>query len=84
MRTPNYPRPDGEVGPFAALFPAMGQMVSVKQKDGSTASKRRRVSEAIEIAKDYRTDVYWEGEVVWRYSDWEKQSGAKPELAAAV
>ena len=62
----------------------MGQMVSMKQKNGSSASKRRRVSEAIEIAKDYRTDVYWEGEVVWRYSDWEKQSGAKPELAAAI
>ena len=56
----------------------------MKQKNGSSASKRRRVSEAIEIAKDYRTDVYWEGEVVWRYSDWEKQSGAKPELAAAI
>jgi len=27
------------------------------------------VCEAIEIAKDYQTDVYWEGEVVWRYSD---------------
>ena len=62
----------------------MGQMVSMKQKNGSSASKRRRVGEAIEIAKDYRTDVYWEGEVVWRYSDWEKQSGAKPELAAAI
>lgn len=56
----------------------------MKQKNGSSASKRRRVGEAIEIAKDYRTDVYWEGEVVWRYSDWEKQSGAKPELAAAI
>ncbi|MBC8245323.1 MAG: hypothetical protein H8E20_13115 [Verrucomicrobia bacterium] len=62
----------------------MGQMVSVKQENGSSASKRRRVGEAIEIAKDYRTDVYWEGEVVWRYSDWEKQSGAKPELTVAV
>ena len=62
----------------------MGQMVSVKQKGGSTASKRLRVSEAIEIAKDYQTDVYWEGEVVWRYSDWDKQSGAKRELAVAV
>ena len=62
----------------------MGQTVSVKQKSGSTASKRLRVNEAIEIAKDYQTDVYWEGEVVWRYSDWDKQSGAKRELAVAV
>ena len=62
----------------------MRQTVSVKQKGGSTASKRLRVSEAIEIAKDYQTDVYWEGEVVWRYSDWDKQSGAKRELAVAV
>ena len=62
----------------------MGQTVSVKQKSGSTASKRLRVSEAIELAKDYQTDVYWEGEVVWRYSDWDKQSGAKRELAVAV
>ena len=62
----------------------MGQMMSVKQKGDSTASKRHRVSEAIEIAKDYQTDVYWEGEVVWRYSDWEKQSGARRELAVAV
>ena len=59
-------------------------MVSMKQKDSSTAPRRRRVSEAIEIAKDYQTDVYWEGEVVWRYSDWDKQSGAKRELAVAV
>ena len=62
----------------------MGQTVLVKRKNGPMASKSRRISEAIEIAKDYRTDVYWEGEVVWRYSDWEKQSGAKPELAAAI
>lgn len=59
-------------------------MVSMKQKDSSTTQRRRRVSEAIEIAKDYQTDVYWEGEVVWRYSDWDKQSGAKRELAVAV
>ncbi|MEE2946827.1 MAG: hypothetical protein VX392_00780 [Verrucomicrobiota bacterium] len=56
----------------------------MKNKKGPKASKSHRISEAIEIAKDYRTDVYWEGEVVWRYSDWEKQSGAKPELAAAI
>lgn len=62
----------------------MGLMVSMKQKDSSTAPRRRRVSEAIEIAKDYQTDVYWEGEVVWRYSDLDKQSGAKRELAVAV
>jgi len=62
----------------------MAQTVLVKRENSLTASKSRRISEAIEIAKDYRTDVYWEGEVVWRYSDWQKQSGAKPELATAI
>ena len=62
----------------------MGLMASMKQKDSSTAPRRRRVSEAIEIAKDYQTDVYWQGEGVWRYSDWKKQSRASRELVAAV
>ena len=56
----------------------------MKQKDSSTTPRRRRVSEAIEIAKDYQTDVYWQGEVVWRYSDWKKQSKGSREMVAAV
>ena len=36
------------------------------------SSKRRKIDEAIEVAKIYRTDVYWEGEIAWSYSDWVK------------
>ncbi|HJN90730.1 MAG TPA: hypothetical protein QGG93_10400 [Verrucomicrobiota bacterium] len=38
------------------------------------ATKRQRIDEAIEIAKDYGTDVYWEGQVVWRHADWERNT----------
>ena len=34
--------------------------------------KRRKIDEAIEVAKIYRTDVYWEGKIAWSYSDWVK------------
>ena len=34
--------------------------------------KRREIDEAIEVAKIYRTDVYWEGKIAWSYSDWVK------------
>ncbi|MDP6678482.1 MAG: hypothetical protein QF927_01925 [Verrucomicrobiota bacterium] len=56
--------------------------MSTKRKGG--ASKRRQISDAIEIAKDYRTDVYWEGEVVWRYADWARQSGDRRDMAAVA
>ena len=36
------------------------------------SSKRRKIDEAIEVAKIYRTDVYWEGKIAWSYSDWVK------------
>ena len=36
------------------------------------SSKRREIDEAIEVAKIYRTDVYWEGKIAWSYSDWVK------------
>ena len=36
------------------------------------SSKRRELDEAIEVAKIYRTDVYWEGKIAWSYSDWVK------------
>ena len=36
------------------------------------SSKKREIDEAIEVAKIYRTDVYWEGKIVWSYSDWAK------------
>ena len=60
----------------------MGLKLSTKRKGG--ASKRRQISDAIEIAKDYRTDVYWEGEVVWRYADWARQSGDRCDRAAVA
>tara|TARA_Y100001978_G_C23365821_1_gene278646 strand:+ start:216 stop:470 length:255 start_codon:yes stop_codon:yes gene_type:complete len=34
--------------------------------------KRREIDEAIEVAKIYKTDVYWEGKIAWSYSDWVK------------
>ena len=34
--------------------------------------KRREIDEPIEVAKIYRTDVYWEGKVAWSYCDWAK------------
>ena len=34
--------------------------------------KRREIDEAIEVAKIYRTDVYWEGKIAWSYPDWVK------------
>ena len=36
------------------------------------SSKRRELDEAIEVAKIYRTDVYWEEKIAWSYSDWVK------------
>ena len=36
------------------------------------SSKRREINDAIEVAKIYRTDVYWEGKIAWSYSDWVK------------
>ena len=36
------------------------------------SSKRRELDEAIEVAKIYRTDVYWEAKIAWSYSDWVK------------
>ena len=36
------------------------------------SSKRREIDEAIEVAKIYRTDVYWEGKIAWSYPDWVK------------
>ena len=34
--------------------------------------KSREIDEAIQVAKIYRTDVYWEGKIAWLYSDWVK------------
>jgi hypothetical protein len=62
----------------------MGLELSAKRKGDPSISKRRQIGDAIEIAKDYQTDVYWEGEVVWRYADWARQSGSRREAAAAV
>ncbi|HAH98120.1 MAG TPA: hypothetical protein DCO70_02215 [Verrucomicrobiales bacterium] len=62
----------------------MGLKLSAKGKGRSVISKRRKIGDAIEIAKDYQTDVYWEGEVVWSYDDWARQSGSRREVASAV
>jgi len=42
------------------------------QETKISSSKRQKIDEAIEVAKIYRTDVYWEGKVAWSYCDWAK------------
>ncbi len=43
-----------------------------KHKVKISPSKRRKIDDAIETAKIYKTDVYWQGELAWSYCDWEK------------
>ena len=46
---------------------------TAKRKCNAGTSKWRQIGDVIEIAKDYRTDVYWGGEVVWCYTDWARR-----------
>ena len=39
---------------------------TAKRKCNAGTSKWRQIGDVTEIAKDYRTDVYWGGEVVLR------------------
>ena len=43
-----------------------------KPKVKISPSKRRKIDDAIETAKIYKTDVYWQGELAWSYCDWAK------------
>ena len=43
-----------------------------KPKVKISPSKRRKIDDAIETAKIYKTDVYWEGELALSYCDWAK------------
>ena len=46
--------------------------------------KRREIDEAIEVAKIYRTDVYWEGKIAWSYSDWVKSKNIPSNVSDAI
>ena len=74
-----------------AVAPATERSGRIMRKDRQidtrffgTTPEYLATNDAIEIAKDYRTDVYWESEVGWRYADWARQSGDRRDRAAVA